>query len=44
MQFKNKKPCMFEKVMDDCINTLMQNILNLGHVIENNDKLVIIAP
>jgi hypothetical protein len=38
-----KKLDMFEVVDEDYTNTLVQNILSLGHVIENNDKLLTIA-
>ncbi len=39
-----KKPYMFEEVMDEkCIDTLVQNILSREHVIDNNDKLLIMA-
>jgi len=35
---------MFEEVMDEkCIDTLVQNILSREHVIDNNDKLLIMA-
>jgi hypothetical protein len=35
---------MFEKVDEDCRDTLMQNILNPKHVINDNDKSIIIVP
>jgi hypothetical protein len=39
-----KKLGMFEEVVDeDYTNTLVQNILSLEHVIDYNEKLLIIA-
>ncbi len=32
-----------KKIDEDCTNTLVQNILNLEHVIDNNDKSIIIV-
>jgi hypothetical protein len=34
---------IIEVVDEDYTNTLVQNILSLGHVIDNNDKLLTIA-
>jgi hypothetical protein len=40
-----KKPNMFEEVVNEnCTNTLVENILNLEHVIDDNDKSLTIAP
>jgi hypothetical protein len=39
-----KKSNTFEKLVDeDYIDTLVQNILSHEHVINNNDKLIIIV-
>ncbi len=35
----------FEEICDeDCIDTLVQNILNVEQVVDDNDKSIIIAP